>query len=222
MAGQVEPALSRACAVLRRILVQRSRRQRDEPPGEPRRLPGTRAHVPTRGHRGGFHPRGDPARCLRDPAAELAAHDHERREIATAHDEVKTNLPGSEARLRSKMPDLLLQELHGLMLARFAVRRLIHEAAGSVGEDPDRLSFLHAVRVVGRRTIHLRASLRSGGNPLKRDILEERAISSRGQVKRKMSTFGYRASKEFTNPGVTRTVNNKTDGFSACPPSGRF
>ena len=45
----------------------------------------------------------------------------------------------------------MLQEVHGLMLAHYAVRRLIHEAACRVDEDPDRLSFVHAVRVVRRR-----------------------------------------------------------------------
>ena len=40
------------------------------------------------------------------------------------------------------------------MLAHHAVRRLIHEAASEVGEDPDRLSFIHAVRVVRRRIIN--------------------------------------------------------------------
>ena len=53
--------------------------------------------------------------------------------------------------LRSKTPDLVLQEVHGLMLAHYAVRRLIYEAARKVDEDPDRLSFVHAVRVVRRR-----------------------------------------------------------------------
>ena len=93
----------------------------------------------------------DPAEA---PAAELAALYHERREIETACDEVKTHLLGPGALLRSKKPDLVRQELHGLMLAHYAVRRLIHEAAGKVGEDPDRLPFLHTVNVVRRRIVH--------------------------------------------------------------------
>ena len=36
-------------------------------------------------------------------------------------------------------------------MAHFAIRGLMHEAALSAGEDPDRLSFLHAVRVVRRK-----------------------------------------------------------------------
>ena len=37
------------------------------------------------------------------------------------------------------------------MMAHFAIRSLIHEAALKADEDPDRLSFLHAVRVVRRK-----------------------------------------------------------------------
>ena len=61
---------------------------------------------------------------------------------------------GPGALLRSKTPALVLQELDGLMLAHYAVRCLIHEAAASAGADPDRLSFLHAVNVVHRRIVH--------------------------------------------------------------------
>ena len=70
------------------------------------------------------------------PAAELAALYHERWEIETAHDEAKTHLLGPGASLRSKTPELVLQEIDGLMLAHHAVRHLIHEAARTVGEDP--------------------------------------------------------------------------------------
>ena len=85
------------------------------------------------------------------PAAELAALYHERWEIETAFDELKTHLRGPRIVLRSKTPELVRQELWGLLLAHFAIRALMHEAAIKGGEDPDRLSFLHAVRVVRRR-----------------------------------------------------------------------
>ena len=85
------------------------------------------------------------------PAVELAALYHERWEIETALDELKTHLRGSRIVLRSKTPDLVRQEFYGLMLAHFAVRGLMHEAALRADEDPDRLSFLHAVRVVRRK-----------------------------------------------------------------------
>ncbi len=39
----------------------------------------------------------------------------------------------------------------GLLMAHYAIRGLMHEAALKADEDPDRLSFLHSVRVVQRR-----------------------------------------------------------------------
>jgi len=85
------------------------------------------------------------------PAKELAALYHERWEIEAALDELKTHLRGAKIVLRSKRPDLVRQEFYGLMLAHFAVRGLMHEAALKADEDPDRLSFVHAVRVVRRK-----------------------------------------------------------------------
>jgi hypothetical protein len=85
------------------------------------------------------------------PATELAALYHDRWEIETALDELKTHLRGARIVLRSKTPDLVRQEFYGLLMAHFAVRGLMHEAALDSGEDPDRLSFPHAVRVVCRK-----------------------------------------------------------------------
>ena len=53
--------------------------------------------------------------------------------------------------LRSKTPELARQEFYGLLMAHFALRALMHEAALSADMDPDRLSFMHAVRVVRRK-----------------------------------------------------------------------
>ena len=53
--------------------------------------------------------------------------------------------------LRSKTPELVRQEFYGFLLAHFAVRQLMHEAALSVAEDPDQLSFSPRVRVVRRK-----------------------------------------------------------------------
>src|SRR5450756_1682864 len=85
------------------------------------------------------------------PADELAALYHERWEIETALDELKTHLRGSKIVLRSKTPDLVRQEFYGLMMAHFAVRGLMHEAAIEGDVDPDKLSFVHAVRVIRRK-----------------------------------------------------------------------
>ena len=90
----------------------------------------------------------DPAQA---PAAELAALYHQRWEIETALAELKTHLRGAKLVLRSKTPDLVRQEFYGLMMAHFAIRGLMHEAALKANTDPDQLSFLHAVRVVRRK-----------------------------------------------------------------------
>jgi len=87
------------------------------------------------------------------PAPDLAALYHERWEIETALDELKTHLRGARIVLRSKTPDLVRQEFYGLLMAHFAIRGLMHEAALKADEDPDRLSFIHAVRVI-RRKMH--------------------------------------------------------------------
>jgi Insertion element 4 transposase N-terminal/Transposase DDE domain len=101
----------------------------------------------------------DPRRA---PAAELAALYHERWEIEVALAELKTQLRGARVVLRSKTPELARQEVWGLLLAHFAVRGLMHEAALQADEDPDRLSFSHAVRVVRRKIPHFAALSPSG------------------------------------------------------------
>jgi hypothetical protein len=85
------------------------------------------------------------------PAKELAALYHERWEIESSFDELKTHLRGRQITLRSKTPDLITQEFYGMMMAHFAIRGLMHEAALKDEVDPDHLSFLHAVRVIRRK-----------------------------------------------------------------------
>lgn len=90
----------------------------------------------------------DPAQAT---AEELAALYHERWEIEVALGELKTRLIGRDVILRSQKPELVKQEFYGFLLGYFAVRGIMHEAALQVDEDPDRLSFVHAVRVIKRR-----------------------------------------------------------------------
>ena len=101
----------------------------------------------------------DPAQA---PAAELAALYHGRWEIEGALAELKTRLRGARVVLRSKTPELVRQEFWGLLLAHFAVRGLMRAPALKADEDPDRLSFSHAVRVV-RRKVPLFAALPPSG-----------------------------------------------------------
>ncbi len=85
------------------------------------------------------------------PALELAALYHERWEIESVLDEFKTHLRANSTVLRSKTLKLVQQELWGLLLAHFAIRQLVVQAAWPRGLDPDRLSFTHAVRVIKRK-----------------------------------------------------------------------
>jgi hypothetical protein len=87
------------------------------------------------------------------PARELATLYHERWEIETAFDELKTHLRGRGIVLRSKTPELVRQEFYGLLLAHYAVRGIMHEAALKADLDPDELSFVHTVRVVKRKIL---------------------------------------------------------------------
>ena len=149
----------------------------------------------------------DPAQA---PAAELAALYHERWEIEGALAELKTHLRGAQVVLRSKTPELVRQEFWGLLLAHFAVRGLMHEAALKADADPDRLSFSHAVRVV-RRELPMFAALspqarRTLHRAVLEEILEERVVSSRGRqvprgVKRKMSGYPLRPRAHSQLPG---------------------
>lgn len=65
-------------------------------------------------------------------------------------DELKTHQRGPRMVLRSKTPEGVLQETYGYLLSHYAIRALMHEAALTVDEDPDRLSFIRSLRVVRR------------------------------------------------------------------------
>ncbi len=104
----------------------------------------------------------DPARA---PAEDLATLYHERWEMETAFDEFKTHLKGAQRVLRSKTPELVRQETWGFLLAHFALRALMHEAAlGALprARDPDTMSFTHALRVTRRSLPHVAAIPPSG------------------------------------------------------------
>src|SRR5439155_24305646 len=59
---------------------------------------------------------------LRAPAMELARLYSERWTIETALDELKTHLRGRAVVLRSKLPELVRQDVYGLLLAHFGIR----------------------------------------------------------------------------------------------------
>ncbi|WP_427017376.1 IS4 family transposase [Pseudarthrobacter sp. P1] len=86
------------------------------------------------------------------PAAELAGAYAQRWEIESAFDELKTHQRGPRAVLRSKSPELVLQEIWGHLCRHYAIRTLMLDAALHAGHDPDRISFVAALRI-SRRAI---------------------------------------------------------------------
>jgi Insertion element 4 transposase N-terminal/Transposase DDE domain len=85
------------------------------------------------------------------PAAELAAAYHERWEAELVFDELKTHQRGRGMILRSRKPELVEQEIWGLLLTHYGIRHLMREAADQADLDPDRMSFIRALRVVRRQ-----------------------------------------------------------------------
>ena len=85
-------------------------------------------------------------------AVDLATAYAQRWEIESALDELKTHQRGPRAVLRSKKPDLVLQEIWGHLCCHYAIRALMFDAAIEAGRDPDRVSFVAALRI-SRRSI---------------------------------------------------------------------
>lgn len=86
------------------------------------------------------------------PAEELAGAYTRRWEIEMVFDELKTHQRGPRMVLRSKSPDLVLQEIYGHLCCHYAIRVLMGQAATSSGCDPGRISFTTALRTT-RRTL---------------------------------------------------------------------
>lgn len=84
----------------------------------------------------------------RYPALDLACAYHERWEIELVIDEIDTHQRLAGRPLRSLKPVGVIQELYALLIAHYAIRFLMHEAALRANIDPDRLSFTHALNVL--------------------------------------------------------------------------
>ncbi len=87
----------------------------------------------------------------RAPAMELAQLYAKRWTIETMFDEMKVRIGGPKLLLRSATPDLVEQDIYGLLLAHFGVRHEMIGAAHEQGFDPEELSFVNALHVIIRR-----------------------------------------------------------------------
>ena len=84
------------------------------------------------------------------PALLLAQEYHQRWEVENTLDELKTHLNGRKTPIRSKNPREVVQEVYGWLLAHWAVRCLIFQAAEQGEISPLRLGFTGTLRVVRR------------------------------------------------------------------------
>ncbi|HUU95767.1 MAG TPA: IS4 family transposase [Phycisphaerae bacterium] len=83
-------------------------------------------------------------------ADELAAAYHQRWEEETSNDQLKTHLRGPGKVLRSRLPDLVHQEIWAYLITHHAISALIAKASAAADLDPDRISFAKALRLIRR------------------------------------------------------------------------
>ena len=86
--------------------------------------------------------------ATRYPALELACAYHERWEIELVIDEIDTHQRLAGRPLRSLKPVGVIQELYALLIAHYAIRALMQQAAHHHELDPDRISFVHALELL--------------------------------------------------------------------------
>ena len=95
-------------------------------------------------------------------ATELAIAYAQRWEIESTFDELKTHQRGSKMVLRSKSPALVQQEIWGHLCCHYAIRTLMFAAAHAADIDPDRVSFVAALRITRRSLSQARGFPPSG------------------------------------------------------------
>ena len=135
------------------------------------------------------------------PALALAGAYHERRDVEITIDEMDTHQRQPRQPCRSRTPTGVLQELYGLLLAHYALRAVMHEAAVQAGIAPDRLSFVNTVRIIRNAVFEAQivapAQFGQWYDRLLRDIAREQLPARDNRcnprvVKRKMSNFALK------------------------------
>lgn len=140
------------------------------------------------------------------PALEIACAYHERWEIELVIDEVDTHQRLVGRPLRSLLPVGVIQELYGLLLAHYALRFLMHQAALQANVDPDRLSFIHTIEVIQGAVSEFQLAAPQHFDQLYQRLLSDiasvrllqrRFRSTSRVVKQKMSNFARKRSEQY-------------------------
>lgn len=143
------------------------------------------------------------------PALELVWAYHERWEIEVTIDEIDTHQRLLDRPLRSLKPVGVIQEFYGLLIAHYAVRFVMHEAALQADVDPDRISFVHALHVIQRAISDFQRTTLEDLPRLYarmlRDITDEllpprRSRTNARVIKRKMSNFRLKRPEHYHSP----------------------
>jgi hypothetical protein len=146
------------------------------------------------------------------PILDLICAYHERWEVEITIDEIDTHqrlLPGP---LRSLKPVGIIQEPYGLLIAHYLIRALMHAVAQRAGLDPDRLSFVGAIKVLQKAVPEFQMTapeqLPALYQRLLRDMarkrLPQRRLRSNPRVvKRKMSNFKLKRAEHLAWPQPT-------------------
>jgi len=82
------------------------------------------------------------------PALDLIELYYERWEVELVIDEIKEHQRLAQEPLVSKYPIGVFQEFYALLLAHYALRRLMSKAAKLAGQDSDRISFTYTIELV--------------------------------------------------------------------------
>jgi len=140
------------------------------------------------------------------PAHDVACADHERWEIELVIDEIDTHQRLVGRTLRSLTPAGVIQERYGVVLAHYAVRVLMHEAALQIEVDVDRLSFVHALEIVRDAVAEFQMVAPEQQGALYARLLADiaakrlpprRPRSNARVVKRKMSNFKLKRAAHY-------------------------
>jgi hypothetical protein len=146
------------------------------------------------------------------PILELVCAYHERWEIEITIDEIDTHqrlLPGP---LRSRKPVGVIQELYALLIAHYIIRTCMYQAAQQARLDPDRLSFIGAVRVLQQAVPEFQMTTPEQLPALYQRLLQDiarkrlsprRLRSNPRVVKRKMSNFKLKRAEHRVWPQPT-------------------
>jgi hypothetical protein len=170
------------------------------------------------------------------PALDLVCAYHERWEAEVVIDEVDTHQRLAGRPLRSLKPVGVIQELYALIIAHYAVRFLMHQAALQTKIDPDRLSFVHALRMIHNAIPEFQMTAPDQLSQLYARLLRDiaggqlpprRLRSNPRVVKRKMSKFRLKRPKHSHWPqpskpfrqavALSRTPNTASPFFLCLP-----